>query len=205
VATIGAPDSDPPPASSPAPVDTVLADRVAEHTDRASRAGRRAPRAPAVRTGERRAVAVARKQRPRPTIRPAPRRSGAPSRAERRPRIRHRPAVAGRRGAGVVVAFAYAQLGKPYQYGADGPGGFDCSGLTMRAFRKAGVRLPHKAAGQRGRSVSRRAARAGDLVKWGGWHVGVYVGGGWVIHAPKPGDRVKKSRLWGSYRIVRVL
>jgi len=104
-----------------------------------------------------------------------------------------------------VVSFAYAQLGKPYRYGAAGPGGFDCSGLTMRAFRRAGVRLPHKAAGQHGAAVSRRAARAGDLVKWGGWHVGVYVGDGWVIHAPKPGDRVKKSRLWGSYRIVRVL
>lgn len=104
-----------------------------------------------------------------------------------------------------MVAYAYAQLGRPYVFGASGGGGFDCSGLTMRAFARAGVRLVHKAAGQTGRTVGRSQARAGDLVKWGSSHVGVYVGDGYVIHAPKPGDHVKKSRLWGNYRIVRVL
>ncbi len=107
--------------------------------------------------------------------------------------------------AAAVVAYAYAQLGRPYRFGADGPGGFDCSGLTKTAFARAGVRLVHKAAAQTGRSVSLAQARAGDLVKWGSYHVGVYVGNGYVIHAPKPGDHVKKSRLWGNYRIVRVL
>lgn len=104
-----------------------------------------------------------------------------------------------------MVAYAYAQLGKPYRYGADGPGAFDCSGLTLAAYARAGRRLPHRAAAQHGRPVSRRAARPGDLVKWAGRHVGIYVGRGYVIHAPKPGDRVKRARLWGSYRIVRVL
>lgn len=111
--------------------------------------------------------------------------------------------VAGRaRG---VVAYAYAQLGKPYQFGAAGPDRFDCSGLTRSAYRLAGVRLPRRAAAQTGRPVPAGRARPGDLVKWGSYHVGVYVGAGWVIHAPKPGDRVKRARLWGRYRIVRVL
>lgn len=111
--------------------------------------------------------------------------------------------LAGR--AAAVVAYAYAQLGVPYVFGGGDRGGFDCSGLTMRAYRRAGVRLPHLAAAQTGRPVSLGEAQPGDLVKWGDYHVGVYVGHGYVVHAPKPGDRVKKSRLWGSYRIVRVL
>jgi peptidoglycan DL-endopeptidase CwlO len=108
-------------------------------------------------------------------------------------------------GAGAVVAYAYDQLGEPYVRGGTGRSGFDCSGLTMRAFARAGIVLPHRAAEQTGRSVSIGRARPGDLVKWGSHHVGVYVGGGYVIHAPKPGDHVKKARLWGSYRIVRVM
>jgi cell wall-associated NlpC family hydrolase len=107
--------------------------------------------------------------------------------------------------AGSVVAYAYDQLGRPYARGGTGSGGFDCSGLTMRAYARAGVRLPHRAAEQSGRPVSLSRARAGDLVKWGSHHVGVYVGRGYVIHAPKPGDHVRKARLWGNYRIVRVL
>lgn len=107
--------------------------------------------------------------------------------------------------AAVVVSYVYAQLGVPYRFGAAGRGAFDCSGLTMRAYARAGVRLAHKAAWQTGRVVPARLARPGDLVKWGDYHVGVYVGGGFVIHAPKPGDHVKKSHLWGSHRFVRLL
>ncbi len=103
-----------------------------------------------------------------------------------------------------MVRYAYAQIGRPYVGGGAGRAGSDCSGLTMRAFEQAGKRLPHRASEQHGAPVSRRAARPGDLVKWGEYHVGIYVGGGRVIHAPKPGDRVKRARLWGSYRIVRV-
>lgn len=123
----------------------------------------------------------------------------------RRPAVRAyaRPAGASRAGA-VVLSYAQAQIGRPYIKGGAGRRGFDCSGLTMRAYQQVGVRLAHKAARQRGRPVSRAAARPGDLVKWGSYHVGVYAGAGWVIHAPKPGDRVKRSRLWGRYRIVRV-
>lgn len=79
----------------------------------------------------------------------------------------------------------------------------------MRSYARVGVPLPHKAARQdeRGRPVARSGARAGDLVFWGGddaYHVAIYLGRGRVIHAPKPGDRVKVSRIWGSPSFVRV-
>lgn len=149
--------------------------------------------------------------RARPIARRVTHRARPPERAHRahrtaRPVPRARPVRGYARGrASAVVAFAYAHLGAPYVFGAAGRRGFDCSGLTQAAYARAGVRLVHKAALQTGRAVSRAAARPGDLVKWGSYHVGVYVGGGWVIHAPKPGDRVKKSRLWGRYRFVRLL
>ncbi len=102
-------------------------------------------------------------------------------------------------GAGAAIAAARAQLGKPYQYGAGGPGSFDCSGLTSWAWRAAGVSLPHNAAAQRGSgsSVSRGALQPGDLVFFGSpaYHVGIYVGDGMMIHAPTTGDVVKMSPL----------
>jgi cell wall-associated NlpC family hydrolase len=102
-----------------------------------------------------------------------------------------------------IVAFARAQSGKPYRYGARGPTAFDCSGLTGYAYGRAGIRLPRTAAAQYQavRPVSKAVARAGDLVFWvsGGraYHVAVYAGAGQVWHAPKPGDRVKLTRIWG--------
>jgi cell wall-associated NlpC family hydrolase len=201
----------------------VRADRFERASSRAHRLVRAAaaprvlaPPAPP-RAAEGRAVAPARKKRVRAVVRTEPRRTierarttrTAAHRAVRKPaRVVQRRAVrvvGARAGVSSVVGFAYRQLGRPYRMGAAGPRAFDCSGLTMRAYARAGLRLPHKAARQLGRPVSLSAARPGDLVKWGGYHVGIYVGGGQVIHAPKPGDRVKKSRLWGSYRIVRIL
>ncbi|MDQ1743631.1 MAG: peptidoglycan DL-endopeptidase CwlO [Pseudonocardiales bacterium] len=102
-------------------------------------------------------------------------------------------------GAGAAVSAARAQLGKPYQYGASGPGSFDCSGLTAWAWRAAGVSLPHSAAAQHGvgSPVSRGDLRPGDLVFFGSpaYHVGIYVGDGMMIHAPTTGDVVKMSPL----------
>lgn len=132
------------------------------------------------------------------------------------PAARHRPVVrrTASRAASVriraVVGYARAQVGDPYVFSGAGPRGFDCSGLTMRSFSRAGVRLPHKASRQsaRGRGVSRRAARAGDLVVWGGvgsaYHVGVYLGGGRVVHSPRPGRRVDVAPLWGSPQFRRL-
>jgi peptidoglycan DL-endopeptidase CwlO len=102
------------------------------------------------------------------------------------------PSVSGR--AGAAVKYAYRQLGKPYVWGGDGPGGFDCSGLTMAAWRAAGVSLPHNAAMQYRRlpKISRGALRPGDLVFYSGLgHVGLYVGNGRIIHSPTFGQRVK--------------
>jgi cell wall-associated NlpC family hydrolase len=92
-----------------------------------------------------------------------------------------------------AVSFAYAQLGKPYAWGADGPGSYDCSGLTMAAWRAAGVSMPHSARGQYDAfpKVALSDLAPGDLVYYPG-HVALYVGDGMVIHAPTTGDVVRK-------------
>jgi cell wall-associated NlpC family hydrolase len=94
----------------------------------------------------------------------------------------------------IAVAEAYRQLGKPYRYGAAGPNSFDCSGLTMWVWAKAGVSLPHSSRAQygEGRHVSRGELMPGDLVFFGSpiHHVGIYVGGGQYIAAPHTGDVV---------------
>ena len=101
--------------------------------------------------------------------------------------------------AGIAVKFACAQIGKPYVWGADGPDSYDCSGLTMTAWGKAGVYLPHNAAAQRRAIpyVSRANLRPGDLVFYYSdlHHVGMYVGGGWVVHASQAGVPVKMKRV----------
>ncbi|WP_406401548.1 NlpC/P60 family protein [Streptomyces sp. NBC_00879] len=97
-----------------------------------------------------------------------------------------------------VIAFARAQLGKPYIWGGTGPRGFDCSGLVMRAWKAAGVTLPRTTWGQmRAGEVTTRARLApGDLViSHGGGHVALYLGDGKVIHAPRPGRTVTVAPL----------
>ncbi len=102
-------------------------------------------------------------------------------------------AVAGR--AAQAVAFARAQLGKPYAWGAIGPSSYDCSGLTQAAWRAAGVSLPRTTYAQigAGHRISRHALAPGDLVFFypGVTHVGLYIGGGEMIHAPHPGAPVR--------------
>ncbi len=106
--------------------------------------------------------------------------------------------------AAVAVRFAYAQLGKPYQWGATGPGSYDCSGLTMAAWAAAGVSLPHSSRAQfgSGQHIAQGALRPGDLVFYGSpiHHVGIYVGGGMKIAAPHTGDVVKmQSAFRGDF------
>jgi cell wall-associated NlpC family hydrolase len=97
--------------------------------------------------------------------------------------------------AGIAVKYACAQIGKPYVWGADGPDSYDCSGLTMAAWAKAGVYLPHNAAAQKREipSVSRANLRPGDLVFYYSdvHHVGMYVGGSWIVHASMAGVPIK--------------
>jgi cell wall-associated NlpC family hydrolase len=105
--------------------------------------------------------------------------------------------------AATAIAFARAQLGKPYQYAASGPGSYDCSGLTMAAWGAAGVSLPHYSGAQFDMlpKVPLNAMQPGDLVFWGSGgsqHVGIYIGGGLMIHAPHTGDVVKIAPVYGS-------
>lgn len=97
--------------------------------------------------------------------------------------------------AGTAVSWARQKLGSPYEWAASGPDRFDCSGLTMFVWGKAGVGLPHSAQAQfdGGRHVNRADLQPGDLVFFGSpiHHVGVYIGGGDMIAAPHSGDVVK--------------
>ena len=102
--------------------------------------------------------------------------------------------------AAVAVAYALAQVGKPYQYGASGPGSYDCSGLTMASWRAAGVSLPHSSSGQYsvGTHVSASQLQPGDLVFYYSpiHHVGMYIGNGMIVHAANYGHPVMISPLY---------
>ena len=106
------------------------------------------------------------------------------------------PSVAG--SAGKAVTFAYNAIGIMYDYGADGPNGYDCSGLTSAAWRTAGKSLPHNAAAQYSATtrISRSELKPGDLVFYrSNKHVGIYVGGGQIIDASRAGQPVKKRTI----------
>ena len=115
--------------------------------------------------------------------------------------LRPAPCPAGYPGGpgGIAVKFACAQIGKIYVWGTAGPDHYDCSGLTMAAWAKAGVSLPHNARQQRAVTarIDRSALRAGDLVFYYAdlHHVGMYVGGGWVVHASQSGVPIKMKRV----------
>ncbi|MGW8361856.1 NlpC/P60 family protein [Streptomyces wedmorensis] len=99
-----------------------------------------------------------------------------------------------------AIAFARAQIGKPYVWGATGPRSYDCSGLTQAAWRAAGVSLSRTTWTQvrQGTRVSVKSLRPGDLVFFYGdiSHVGLYIGGGRMIHAPRPGARVREELIF---------
>jgi cell wall-associated NlpC family hydrolase len=101
--------------------------------------------------------------------------------------------VSGR--AGLAIKFAFKQIGDKYVFGADGMTYWDCSGLTMRAYQTAGVSLPHSSAAQSrmGKSIPFSQKKPGDLMFFGRpvSHVGIYLGGGKMVHAPRSGSRVK--------------
>ena len=98
-------------------------------------------------------------------------------------------------GARKAVRFALAQVGKPYVFGAAGPGAFDCSGLTMSSWQQAGVSLPHSALNQYnyGRHVSWDRLQPGDLMFFYEpiAHVTIYIGNGLMVSAPEPGENVQ--------------
>jgi cell wall-associated NlpC family hydrolase len=118
------------------------------------------------------------------------------------------PIIYGSGGAGVAVQWAYAEIGKPYQWAAAGPGSFDCSGLTQYVWGKAGVYLGHYTGDQwnEGVHVARWDLQPGDLVFFAYnksqpstiHHVGIYVGGGMMIDAPYTGANVRKESAFRS-------
>jgi len=114
--------------------------------------------------------------------------------------------------AGKVIAYAEAQLGKPYQWGATGPDAFDCSGLTMMAYRAAGITIPRTSQEQwaAGTRIPASQARPGDLVFFAGadgtmtapGHVGIVTGHDTMIDAPMPGEVVREESFSGSTDLV---
>jgi len=108
-------------------------------------------------------------------------------------------------GNSAVVAIAQRYLGVPYVYGGASPSGFDCSGLVMYCYAQVGVGLSHGATDQQRAStpVPLSALQAGDLVFFGSasysYHVGIYVGGGSMIHAPHTGSVVGYGSISGAW------
>ncbi|GGO85455.1 hypothetical protein GCM10012280_19270 [Wenjunlia tyrosinilytica] len=112
-----------------------------------------------------------------------------------------RPSEAGQR----AIAYAFRHLGDPYVWGAEGPRAFDCSGLTSQAWAHAGRPVPRTSQEQWERlpRVPLNQLRPGDLVIYfpGATHVGMYIGNGMIVQAPRPGDRVKVSPV-GSMPVL---
>jgi len=108
-------------------------------------------------------------------------------------------------GAEAAISFARSQIGDPYVWGAAGPNAWDCSGLTMGAWRAGGISLPHYSVAQYTQStaISRSSLRPGDLVFWGSssspasiYHVALYVGNGMIIQAPRTGRDVEEVSMY---------
>ncbi len=135
--------------------------------------------------------------KPKPKVAQKPKKPAAPQ--------TQTPVVAG--SVGAVLAYARAQLGKPYVWAAAGPNGFDCSGLVVASYARAGIKLPHQTGGLigRGRSVSRAQLQPGDLVFPSSGHVGIYLGDGMMIHAPKRGDHVRIAKVYAFYAGRRII
>ncbi|WP_107400439.1 transglycosylase family protein [Streptomyces africanus] len=124
--------------------------------------------------------------------------SQAPATARKAPAAQ--PRMAGTSVSTRAVSYARAQLGKPYAYGATGPDSYDCSGLTMAAWRAAGVSIPRTSHAQWSglARVPASAVQPGDLVVYNGaGHVAIYVGDGQIIEAPRPG-KVVQTAPWRS-------
>jgi len=100
---------------------------------------------------------------------------------------------------GIALRYALKQIGDRYVFGASGTTQWDCSGLTMVAFSQTGISLPHSSSAQYGygKRISRGSLKPGDLVFFYNRisHVGIYLGNGLMVHAPRPGKRVQVSRI----------
>ncbi|WP_433329744.1 NlpC/P60 family protein [Spirillospora sp. CA-294931] len=109
--------------------------------------------------------------------------------------------VVGTGKAAQALRYAMTKIGRPYVWGAAGPNSFDCSGLTMWAYKQVGISLPHYTGSQwnAGTQISKDQLQPGDLVFFYGdlHHMGMYVGDGKMLHAPQTGDVIKIAPLAG--------
>ncbi|GAA4699760.1 C40 family peptidase [Phytohabitans rumicis] len=99
-----------------------------------------------------------------------------------------------------VIAAATAEIGKPYNFGDEGPNSFDCSGLMQWVYARVGIKLPRTAREQQAALPPVKDPLPGDLVFWGrpATHVGLVIGGGKMIAAPHAGARVRVQDIYGT-------
>ncbi|MEU8888683.1 C40 family peptidase [Streptomyces sp. NPDC048442] len=103
-----------------------------------------------------------------------------------------------------ALQIAASKRGSPYKYGASGPNRFDCSGLTLYSYRKAGKNLPRSAQSQynKTRHISASVRKRGDLVFFhqgrSVYHVGIYAGSNKIWHSPRRGTVVRLERIWSK-------
>ncbi|WP_311588834.1 C40 family peptidase [Varibaculum massiliense] len=144
----------------------------------------------------------------RPAARSQRRPAQATPRSQARSQSRSNSTTANTSGSrAAVVAYANRFLGVPYVWGGTTPAGFDCSGLVQYVYwNSVGIKLPRVSQAQRnvGTRVSRAQALPGDMVNYN-HHVGIYLGDGYMIHAPKPRDKVRIAKVYGNPVYVRVL
>lgn len=150
---------------------------------------------------------------PKPTPTPSVSVKASSPRVQQKKRItqppRRRLLVAPADGsrAAKVVAFALSQVGKPYVYAKAGPDSYDCSGLAKASYAAVGMNIPHQTGGivRLGQRVERNQLAPGDLVFPSSGHVGIYVGGGQMVHAPHAGDHVRVAAVYAFWTARRLL
>lgn len=106
-----------------------------------------------------------------------------------------------------AINFALAQRGDRYKWGASGPRKWDCSGLIMKSYQKAGKKLPHQTGGiqKKGKKVSKKNLKRGDIIFPQRGHVGIYLGNGKMVHASSGKGKVVVAKVYGFYTARRVI